>query len=68
MTVEWWIMSKTQCLNDVHIDGEGLTKLIVGDRRVPFVEAVAVSGEETGWLAGDVWQGNEYFPCVWCSM
>eukprot|EP00036_Acanthoecidae_sp_10tr_P013983 CAMPEP_0206287296 /NCGR_PEP_ID=MMETSP0106_2-20121207/1035_1 /ASSEMBLY_ACC=CAM_ASM_000206 /TAXON_ID=81532 /ORGANISM="Acanthoeca-like sp., Strain 10tr" /LENGTH=408 /DNA_ID=CAMNT_0053717829 /DNA_START=88 /DNA_END=1312 /DNA_ORIENTATION=+ len=40
VTVEWWIMSKTQCLNDVQRDGEGLTELVLGDRCVRFADAV----------------------------
>lgn len=49
LTVEWWIMSKTQCLNDIQIEGEGLTRLVLGTsadgssaETISFADAVAL--------------------------
>eukprot|EP00054_Salpingoeca_dolichothecata_P022945 m.151654 g.151654 ORF g.151654 m.151654 type:complete len:409 (+) comp24514_c0_seq3:1-1227(+) len=44
--VEWWVMSKTQALNDVIVDGEGLTKLFLKNDQVSFVEALKVAEKQ----------------------
>eukprot|EP00048_Salpingoeca_helianthica_P021735 m.14158 g.14158 ORF g.14158 m.14158 type:complete len:400 (+) comp6348_c0_seq1:23-1222(+) len=39
--VEWWIMSKTQALNPICIEGEGLTKLLLDGGEIAFASVAA---------------------------
>lgn len=42
--VEWWIMSKTEAINPIRQENEGLTKLILGEKEMFFSEAVQLAG------------------------
>eukprot|EP00047_Mylnosiga_fluctuans_P005291 m.239624 g.239624 ORF g.239624 m.239624 type:complete len:399 (-) comp13508_c0_seq1:80-1276(-) len=53
--VEWWIMSKTVALNPICKDKEGLTSLLLGDREVPFVDALAADEAALLGAYGSKW-------------